>query len=100
MAAQLAYRVQAQDLPNVTIRVLPFTSGVHPALHGAFAVLEFPDAEDPRVVYIDNLGSSLYVESIREVGLYRLAYQQLQQQALQPDESTQMIVRLMEELRT
>lgn len=100
MAAQLEYLAQAQGLPNVAIRVLPFTSGAHPALHGAFAVLEFPTAEDPRVVYIDNLSSSLYVESIREVGLYRLAYQQLQQQALQPDESMQLIVRLMKELRT
>jgi transcriptional regulator with XRE-family HTH domain len=100
MAAQLQHLVEVQQLPNVTVRVLPFTAGAHPALHGAFTVLEFPTAEDPRVVYIDNLSSSLYLEAIREVGLYRLTYQQLQQQALQPGESTQMIVRLMEELRT
>ena len=100
MAAQLEHLRQAQELRNVTIRVLPFTGGAHPALHGAFTVLEFASAEDPRVVYLDNLSSSLYLEAIREVGLYRLTYQQLQQQALQPDESTQMIVRLMEELRT
>jgi transcriptional regulator with XRE-family HTH domain len=99
MVEQMKHLLEVQKLPNITIRVLPFTAGAHPALHGAFTVLEFPSSEDPRVVYIDNLSSSLYLEAIREVGLYRLTFQQLQQQALQPDESTQMITRLMEELR-
>lgn len=99
MAEQLEHLVEVQKLPNVTIRVLPFSAGSHPALHGAFTVLEFPSSEDPRVVYIDNLTSSLYLEAIREVGLYRLTFQQLQQQASRPDESTQLITRLLEELR-
>lgn len=86
------------ELPNVTLRVLPFAAGAHPALNGAFVVLEFPAPDDPRIVYIDNLSSSLYLEHIREVGLYRLAYQQLQAEALQPDESAKLIINITEEM--
>ena len=98
MRGQLRQLTALGELPNVTLRVLPFEAGTHPALNGAFVVLEFPDPEDPRIVYLDNLVGSLYLESIREVGLYRLAYQKLQDLALQPDESARLIVKLTEEI--
>lgn len=39
-----------QDLPNVVIRVLPFSAGEHPGTNGPFTLLEFPDPDDPRIV--------------------------------------------------
>lgn len=98
MRGQLRQLATLGELPNVTLRVLPFEASAHPALHGAFVVLEFPDPDDPRIVYLDNLISSLYLESIREVGLYRLTYQQLQDVALDPDETAKLILRLTEEI--
>jgi len=98
MREQLQQLTTLGELPNVTLRVLPFAAGAYPTLSGSFHVLEFPDPDDPRIVYLDNLTGSLYLESIREVGLYRLAYQQLQDIALRPDESAKLIVRLTEEL--
>lgn len=98
MREQLQRLSELVELANVTLRVLPFEAGAHPAMHGAFTVLEFPDPDDPRIVYLDNLTSSLYLESIREVGLYRLSYQHLRDLALQPDETARLIVRLIEEI--
>ncbi|MGH3923285.1 MAG: helix-turn-helix domain-containing protein [Pseudonocardiaceae bacterium] len=98
LRGQLRQLAEFGELPNVTLRVLPFEAGAHPALGGAFHVLEFPDPDDPRIVYLDNLAGSLYLESLREVGLYRLAYQQLQEVALRPDETAKLIVRLTEEI--
>jgi transcriptional regulator with XRE-family HTH domain len=98
MRDQLDRLLAAGEFPGVTVRMLPFDAGAHPALHGAFTVLEFPDPDDPRIVYIDNLTSSLYLETMREVGLYRLAYQQLQASALQPEETATFIARLTEEM--
>jgi transcriptional regulator with XRE-family HTH domain len=95
---QLQRLLTVGEFPGVTVRMLPFDAGAHPALNGAFTVLEFPDPDDPRIVYIDNLTSSLYLETMREVGLYRLAYQQLQASALQPDETATFIARLTEEM--
>jgi transcriptional regulator with XRE-family HTH domain len=98
MRDQLQRLLTVGEFPGVTVRMLPFDAGAHPALNGAFTVLEFPDPDDPRIVYIDNLTSSLYLETMREVGLYRLAYQQLQASALQPDETATFIARLTEEM--
>lgn len=98
MRQQLQRLLTVGEFPGVTVRMLPFGAGAHPALNGAFTVLEFPDPDDPRIVYIDNLTSSLYLETMREVGLYRLAYQQLQASALQPDETATFIARLTEEM--
>jgi transcriptional regulator with XRE-family HTH domain len=96
---QLQWLVEQAQLPNITLRALQFDAGAHPALHGAFTVLEFPDSADPRIVYLDNLTDGLYLESLREVGLYRLGYKQLRDIALQPDETVILIARLIEEIR-
>ena len=87
------------DRPNVSLRVLPFTAGEHPATHGAFTVLEFPDLEDPHIVYLDVLTTSYYLDGLQEVGAYQLAHNRLQALALGPDESRSMLVALAEESR-
>jgi transcriptional regulator with XRE-family HTH domain len=99
MRAQLGHLAGAAELPNVTIRVLPGSSGAHPAMRtGTFSVLEFPDPEDPRIVYLAQLTSGSYLETLREVGTYRLAYEQLRTAALGPQGSAQLIGRLADEL--
>ncbi len=98
MREQLQRLTELGELSNVTLRVLPFEANALPATNGAFTVLEFPDPDDPRIVYLDNLTSSLYLESLREVGLYRLAYQNFRDVVLQPDQTAMLIVRLIEEM--
>lgn len=98
MRAQLHDLATAAELPNVTVQVLPFVAGAHAGINGSFHVLEFPDPETPRVVYVDNLTSSLYLERSREVGKFRLAFEELQTSALTPDESTSMIADMAKEL--
>ncbi len=99
MWAQLDHLAQAAALPNVVIRVLPFDSGAHPAMSsGAFNVLEFSAPEDPHIAYLAQLTSGIYLETLREVGTYRLAYEQLRAAALGPRDSTELIARLAAEL--
>jgi hypothetical protein len=50
------------------VRLLPFAAGIHPASNGAFTLFEFADDEDPRIVCIDTLITTLYREGQREVG--------------------------------
>ena len=47
MRAQLERLVEAADLPNVTLQVLPFEAGAHAGMDGTFAILDFPEAERP-----------------------------------------------------
>lgn len=97
MRRQLAHLAAMMDRPNVSVRVLPFDAGEHPATHGAFTVLKFPDPDDPHIVYLDVLTTSYYLDGLREVGAYQLAHSRLQELALGPDESRDMMAALVEE---
>ncbi len=56
MREQLARLLEASHQPNVTLQVLPLSSGVHPALNGPFCILEFPERGDQDVVYTGGRG--------------------------------------------
>ncbi len=94
MRGQLAHIAAMSELPNITVRVLPFAAGEHPVTHGAFSVLEFPDPDDPHIVYLDVLTTSYYLNDLREVGAYQLAHDRLRALALGPDDSRSMIAAL------
>ena len=95
MAEQLRRLVEASELPNVVVRVLPFGAGAHPGVDGSFTVLEFSDPGDPRIVYLDRMTDSDYLDGLRDVAAYRHAHERLRTLALTPDESREMISGLM-----
>jgi transcriptional regulator with XRE-family HTH domain len=91
MREQLEHLAAMIQRPNITLRLLPFASTEHPGINGAFSVLEFPDPDDGRVVCVEAMTSTLYIEKTRDVGIYRLAYDQIRSAALGPDETADMI---------
>ncbi|MGH3548584.1 MAG: helix-turn-helix domain-containing protein [Pseudonocardiaceae bacterium] len=91
MREQLAHLTAMVQRPNVTVRLLPFSAGEHPGLDGAFSVLEFADADDGRIVTVETMTSTLYIEKTRDVGIYRLAFDQIRSVAVGPDETADMI---------
>jgi len=58
MRAQLARITELAALPHVSVQVLPFSAGVHPAMEGPFRILGFPGPDDPDVVYLENQAGS------------------------------------------
>jgi Domain of unknown function (DUF5753)/Helix-turn-helix domain len=70
MRAQLERLIEATKLPNVTLQVLPFAAGAHPAMVGAFSVLRFPDQELPDIVYVEHLNNAAYLDKRGEVERY------------------------------
>ena len=87
MREQLAHVVERITQPTITLRVLPFTVGAHPATNGAFRVLEFPHPDDPQIVCLDTLALNFYREGLREVGAYQLAHERLRGLALDREQS-------------
>jgi hypothetical protein len=65
--------------------------GAHPGLNGQYAILEFPDAADSSVVYIEGVTSDLYLEKANDVQKYSVMYEHLRAQALNVDQSHQFI---------
>ena len=76
-----------QDHPNVTIQVLPFDAGAHPAMVGAFTMLTFPDADDIGVVHLESATSGLFLEEPEEIWVYDEIWSTLLANALSPDDS-------------
>jgi transcriptional regulator with XRE-family HTH domain len=91
MREQLEHLIEMSQLPHVTVQVLPFDVGSHPGLNGQYAILEFADATDSSVVYIEGVTSDLYLEKAPDVHKYSLMYEHLRAQALNVEQSRQFI---------
>jgi transcriptional regulator with XRE-family HTH domain len=94
MNEQLLHLVKIAALPNISIQVLPFAAGSHPAMQGGFAILQFPEIDAPDVVYLENMTSDLFVEDEREVYQYSLVFDRLREMALGRQDSIALITRL------
>ncbi|MFF0499117.1 helix-turn-helix domain-containing protein [Nocardia aobensis] len=77
MAAQLRYLAEVSKLPNVAVRIHPYTAGLPWGMpRGSFSILEFPTssrdgATEPPIVYIEGGPTQdVYLEKPDEVRLY------------------------------
>lgn len=89
MAAQLRHIVELSELPNVSVRILPFGVGMHPGAlaAGSFVVLDFPLDGEPTTVYSEGLTGAAYLDDPDEVSRYRWAFQGLSAVSLNVDAS-------------
>jgi transcriptional regulator with XRE-family HTH domain len=96
MREQLRHLLAVSELPNVTVQILPFSTGAHAATVGSFIVLggQTPELD---VVYVDILGGGLFMEKPEELERYRLAFQYLRAQALDLESSATLIHRISQE---
>ncbi|MFI9049314.1 helix-turn-helix domain-containing protein [Streptomyces sp. NPDC053427] len=93
MREQLDHLVEMSHLPHVTVQVLPYDTGAHAGMSGTFSILEFDDASDSSVVYIEGVTSDLYLEKTNDVHKYTIMYEHLRAQALNADQSREFIAR-------
>ncbi|MGW3952989.1 helix-turn-helix domain-containing protein [Streptomyces sp. NPDC004752] len=91
MREQLEHLIEMSHLPHVTVQVLPFEVGAHPGLNGQYAILEFADAADSSVVYLEGVTSDLYLEKAHDVQKYAVMYEHLRAQSLSVEQSRQFI---------
>ncbi|HCA84699.1 MAG TPA: transcriptional regulator [Streptomyces sp.] len=94
MREQLERLIDLSREPHVTVQVLPFTVGAHPGMVGTFSLLEFSDAADSSVVYLEGVTSDLYLEKHTEVQHYSVMYEHLRAQAHNPDQTRQFMLEL------
>ncbi|MDX3639657.1 helix-turn-helix transcriptional regulator [Streptomyces sp. MB09-02B] len=97
MREQLDHLIELSQVPHVTVQVLPFEVGAHPGINGQYAILEFVDAADSSVVYIEGVTSDLYLEKPHDVQKYTVMYEHLRAQALNVEQSRQFIERVAKE---
>jgi transcriptional regulator with XRE-family HTH domain len=90
MRAQLEHLIQMADHPKITLQVLPFAAGPHPATGGPFTILTFPDVGTGDAVYIETIAGQLLIES-HGVDRYQSVYRRLNAKALSPEDTIAMI---------
>lgn len=90
---QLRYLIELSRRPHITIRVLPFTAHLVSVL-SPFAILEFPDPEDPDAVYVESALELGVLDQVDEVAVYRYGFEQLAAAALPEDQSLELIARV------
>ncbi|MFJ3932240.1 MULTISPECIES: helix-turn-helix domain-containing protein [unclassified Streptomyces] len=93
MAEQLLHLAELSERPHVTLQVLPFEVGAHPGMYGKFAILEFQDAMDASVVYLEGVTSDLYLERAADVQSYEIMYEHLRAEALSAEQSRDFILK-------
>jgi len=93
MRAQLLHILEASQQAHVTFQVIPFDKGGHPGMPGAFVLLEFPDAAETDLAYLENMAGDLFLDSEIAVRRYTLAFEHLRALALSPDDSLRLIAR-------
>jgi hypothetical protein len=97
MRAQLERLLEACVLPRVTLQVLPFGAGAHPAMVGAFTVLRFEDAELPDVVYLEHLTNAVYLDKREEVEHYIYVMESIGLRSAPPHRTPDILHRIMRE---
>ena len=93
MAAQLAKILDISALPNVTVQILPFALGAHPALESNFTILQLPDPT-PGVVFAEGMIGSTYLDRPEDLKRYHDVFDELQSIALSPKDTSDLIAKL------
>ncbi|WP_433712360.1 helix-turn-helix domain-containing protein [Nocardia sp. CA-084685] len=106
MCAQMRHLADMSTLPNVTLRVLPYSAGIplgDPI--GLFTLVDFGldkkgEPLEPSVVYLENFTGSLYLESQPDIRRYHEGHETLQRAALDEVASRSLLRQLAREYAT
>jgi len=90
MAEQLTKILDMSVRPNITVQILPYMLGAHPAMESNFTIIELPNPT-PGVVFVEGLIGSTYLERDDDLKRYHEVFAQLQSIALNPEKSVEVI---------
>lgn len=97
MREQIEHLIEAAQRPKVTVQVIPFAAGWHPALYGMFWIYRFPDDQLPDIVYSEALTGAYYLSKPEESARYTEALDQMCAQAASPEQTVSILRDIMKE---
>ncbi|MFJ2111198.1 MULTISPECIES: helix-turn-helix domain-containing protein [unclassified Streptomyces] len=98
MRAQLTHLLKLTGRPNIKVQILPFSSGAHAGLGGAFNILSFAEPGALDVVYLDTPASNLWVESEQDAARHTAIFEHVVRNSLPSSASQALIGRVLKEL--
>jgi hypothetical protein len=93
MRAQLAHLAElTATRPQITLQVLPFAAGAHPAAAtGPLSILRFADAPSIGVVHLPGPCGGIFLDSPPDVASHARAFTLLRASALTPAATTHLL---------
>jgi len=98
MSGQLERLLEVASLPHITVQVIPFEAGAHPALESDFSILEFVGSMN-NVVYVEGLLGFFYLTRPKDIERYRMVFDTLSDIAYDQDRSIRRIAEINERLK-
>ncbi|MEU8981460.1 helix-turn-helix transcriptional regulator [Streptomyces sp. NPDC048309] len=98
MRAQIDKLLQVTKLPNVTLQVIPFSSGPHPGTYGPFVLFRFAVPELPDMVYSEYLTGAVYLDARSEVATHLEVMDRMAAQAATAHRTKEILRDLRKEL--
>jgi transcriptional regulator with XRE-family HTH domain len=95
MRAQLERLLEASELPNVTVRVVPYEAGALPNANNKFIILSFSTLELPDVVFVEGLTGDLYIDRKEDTDTYNAAFRALEDLAAPPEDTRENITSIL-----
>jgi len=92
MQRQLELVVERMQLPNVTVQVIPYSVGAHPALDSTFNILEFSGPVS-NLVYSEGLAGFIFIERPEDVDRYQKVFERLSEMSLSPRQSADLMMK-------
>jgi transcriptional regulator with XRE-family HTH domain len=99
MDRQIRHLIEVASRDDVVIEVVPFSVGVHYGMHGPFVILEFPEAEDDDVLYLESpRGDLIHRDDPEEIVTYRETFEELRHASL-GEGSVEFLRALLDEMK-
>ncbi|MFJ4833903.1 helix-turn-helix domain-containing protein [Streptomyces sp. NPDC088747] len=98
MRAQIDKLLETMKLPNVTLQVIPFSSGPHPGTYGPFVLFRFAVPELPDMVYSEYLTGAVYLDARSEVATHLEVMDRMAAQAATAHRTKEILEDLRKEL--
>ncbi|MFD0318738.1 helix-turn-helix domain-containing protein [Streptomyces flavalbus] len=99
MRAQIDHLIEVNTLPHVTLQIMPFANGPHPAMRaGAYHLFRFRAPELPDIVYLNGLVGAVYLDKADDVVVYREALDRLGAQATPARKTEELLGAIRKEL--
>jgi transcriptional regulator with XRE-family HTH domain len=91
VSKQLLHLISVADLPNVTVQIVPFTAGLYPGTKGPFKVVQFADAPDEDIVFLESSRGDVISDDQNQAKNYLEAFERITERALKPSESIRLL---------
>jgi transcriptional regulator with XRE-family HTH domain len=95
---QFMHLASVADLPNVTIQVVPFAAGPYRGMKGPFEVVQFMDAPDEKIVFLEGPRGDIISDEPKETEAYLSYFKRFADLALGPSESVRLLTRIAKEI--